>query len=439
MKSYFLRRLLLIPFTLLGVTLLVFSIMWNVPGGPMEEDLQKMMGGGGEKKGSSTKSREQSGSSLTPEQVLGLEEEYDRDKPMMRMYAEWLGVLPRDIRSGMKKVGVVFSKDSREAVIAMPGTEQTVKVALDGAGGFDVTPPEGMDFSGWEVRVQTPEEQAARWKKRVPNLPLKEMPTPRALLCKPVFDGLLQGSLGISKKYQEPVWNMILDRMPISIFYGLTTMIFIYGICLPLGILKAIKHRTWIDNVSSIVVFFGYAIPGYAMGSLLVVFLGARLGWFPLGGFTGEDFPNLDLWGKIKDLANHAAMPLICYMVGSFAFLTQIMKNNLMDNLAADYVRTAVAKGVSYRQAVFRHAFRNSIIPVATTFGANITLLVGGSILIEKVFDINGFGLLQFNSLMERDQYLVMGLITVSAVLMLVGNVISDLCVALVDPRVSYN
>jgi microcin C transport system permease protein len=437
-KSYFLRRLLLIPLTLLGVTLLVFSIMWNVPGGPMEEDLQKMMGGGGDKKGSSTRSREQSGTSLTPAQLLGLEEEYDRDKPMLRMYAEWLGVMPRDASGGMKKVGVSFAKGSNEVAIAMPGTELEVKVTL-AADGVQVTPPKEVDFSGWQVRVQSSEEQAARWRQRVQEVPLKEAPTPRAVLYRPAYDGLLQGSLGISKNYQEPVWNMILDRMPVSLFYGVITMFLVYGICLPLGILKAIKHRTWIDNVTSIVVFFGYAIPGYALGSLLVVFMGARLGWFPLGGFTGEDFPNLSPWGKIKDLAIHAVMPLICYMVGAFAFLTQIMKNNLMDNLAADYVRTAVAKGVGFRQAVFRHAFRNSIIPVATTFGSNITMLVSGSILIEKVFDINGFGLLQFNSLLERDQNLVMGLVTVSAVLMLLGNVISDLCVALVDPRVNYN
>ena len=438
MKSYFLRRLLLIPLTLLGVTLLVFSIMWNVPGGPMEEDLQKMMGGGGEKKGSSTRSREQSGTSLTPAQLLELEEQYDRDKPMLRMYAEWLGLLPRDVRSDMKKVAAAFPKDASEVAIAMPGTELEVKVSRDSAG-IHITPPAGVDFTGWQVRVQSPEEQAKRWKARVPDVPLKEAPPFRAVLFKPAYDGLFQGSLGMSKNYQEPVWNMILDRMPVSIFYGVITMFLVYGICLPLGILKAIKHRTWIDNSTSVIVFFGYAIPGYALGSLLVVFAGARLGWFPLGGFTGENFPNLDLWGKIKDLANHAVMPLICYMVGAFAFLTQIMKNNLMDNLAADYVRTAVAKGVGFRQAVFRHAFRNSIIPVATTFGSNITFLVSGSILIEKIFDINGFGQLQFNSLLERDQYLVMGLVTVSAVLMLLGNVISDLCVALVDPRVSYN
>jgi microcin C transport system permease protein len=142
--------------------------------------------------------------------------------------------------------------------------------------------------------------------------------------------------------------------------------------------------------------------------------------------------------GKVKDLFLHAAMPLTCYLVGSFAFMTLLVKNSLMDNLAADYVRTAVAKGVSYPSAVFRHAFRNSIIPIASTFGGNVTLLVAGSMLIERVFDINGFGLLQFNAILERDEPLMMGVLFVSATLMLIGNVLSDLCVALVDPRVSY-
>jgi microcin C transport system permease protein len=128
----------------------------------------------------------------------------------------------------------------------------------------------------------------------------------------------------------------------------------------------------------------------------------------------------------------------LCYLVGSFAFMTMLMKNNLMDNLAADYVRTAAAKGVSFPRAVFKHAFRNSIIPVATTFGNVVTILVAGSILIERVFDINGFGLLQFNSIVEYDEPVIMGVTFFSAFLMLLGNVLSDLCVALVDPRVSY-
>jgi len=109
-----------------------------------------------------------------------------------------------------------------------------------------------------------------------------------------------------------------------------------------------------------------------------------------------------------------------------------------MDHLAADYVRTAIAKGTGFRTAVFRHAFRNSLIPIATTFGGNLSIFVSGSVLIEKVFDINGFGLLTFSAILEYDEPVIMGVLLVSAALMLLGNVISDLCVALVDPRVSY-
>jgi len=222
------------------------------------------------------------------------------------------------------------------------------------------------------------------------------------------------------------------------LFFGLSSMVLIYGICLPLGVVKAIKHRTWLDNVSSVVVFAGYAVPGYVLGSFLIVFLGARLGWFPIQGFVSENFAELPPGEKVLDLLHHAAMPLACYLVGSFAFMTFMMKNNLMDNLAADYVRTATAKGVPYRSAVFRHAFRNSIIPIATTLGQNIMLLVSGSFLIEKIFDINGFGLLQFNAVLEKDEQVVLGVLTISATLMLLGNILSDLCVALVDPRIRF-
>jgi microcin C transport system permease protein len=131
-------------------------------------------------------------------------------------------------------------------------------------------------------------------------------------------------------------------------------------------------------------------------------------------------------------------MPLICYMVGSFALVTLLLKNHLMDNLAADYVRTAIAKGVPFRRAVLRHALRNSMIPIATTFGQNITLLVGGSFLIEFIFDINGFGLLGLTSILDRDYPVVMGVVLLGSLLLLIGNVLSDLLVALVDPRVRF-
>ena len=432
MKAYFLRRILLIPLTLLGITALVFAVNRLAPGGPMEQSLSSMTGGEGKGK----RTRAESGFSLTASQVLELEEKFSRDKSPMRGYLEWLGAVPRDIQS--KKIGMEFPAGEKRVEIPVPGTVNIATIERDDSGKIWILPNDKVDPAKWQVRLRTPDEQAERWGKWVPGVDLPTKPEFRAVLFQSRRDGLLQGSLGESTKYQDPVWSMIFKRMPVSIYFGLVTMIVIYGVCLPLGMVKAIKHRTWFDNASSVAVFAGYAIPGYALGSLLVVFLGAKLGWFPLRGFTGDDFDTLSTAGKIKDVIHHTAMPLVCYLIASFAFMTMLMKNNLMDNLAADYVRTAAAKGVSFPRAVFKHAFRNSIIPIATTFGNNISLLVAGSMLVERVFDINGFGLLQFNAIFERDEPLIMGVVFFSAVLMLIGNVLSDLCVALVDPRVSY-
>ncbi|PAW73235.1 MAG: hypothetical protein B9S38_04430 [Verrucomicrobiia bacterium Tous-C4TDCM] len=432
MKAYFLRRLLLIPLTLLGITALVFAVNRLAPGGPMEQSLSSLMGGEGKGK----RSRAESGFSLTASQVLELEEKFSRDKSPMRGYLEWLGAVPRDIQS--KKIGMEFPAGEKRVEIPVPGTVNIATIERDDSGKIWILPNDKVDPDKWQVRLRTPDEQAERWEQWVKGVDLPTKPEFRAVLFQSRRDGLLQGSLGESTKYQDPVWSMIFKRMPVSIYFGLVTMIVIYGVCLPLGMVKAIKHRTWFDNASSVAVFAGYAIPGYALGSLLVVFLGAKLGWFPLRGFTGDDFDTLSTAGKIKDVIHHTAMPLVCYLIASFAFMTMLMKNNLMDNLAADYVRTAAAKGVSFPRAVFKHAFRNSIIPIATTFGNNISLLVTGSMLVERVFDINGFGLLQFNAIFERDEPLIMGVVFFSAVLMLIGNVLSDLCVALVDPRVSY-
>jgi microcin C transport system permease protein len=433
LKAYFLRRLLLVPLTLLGITALVFAAVRAAPGGPVERALSASMGGEGQ--GKRTRAAA-GGSSLTASQVLDVVEKENRDKGGFRAYLEWLGVVPRDDLNN--KIGMEFPAGGKTVQIPVPGTIYEAKVERDDAGKAWIVPDAEADLSGWQVRLITPEEQAERWKKWVKGVDLPKLPEYRVVLFKSSYDGLFQGSLGSSEKYQDSVWSMILQRMPVSIYFGIVSMLVIYGVCLPLGILKAIRHRTFLDNASSVAVFAGYAIPGYALGSLLVVFLGAKLGWFPLRGFTGDDFDTLSPAAKVKDVLHHTAMPLVCYLISSFAFMTMLMKNNLMDNLAADYVRTAAAKGVSFPRAVFKHAFRNSLIPIATTFGNNISIFVTGSILIEKVFDINGFGLLEYSAILEIDETLIMGVTFVAAVLMLIGNVLSDLCVAMVDPRVSY-
>jgi microcin C transport system permease protein len=238
--------------------------------------------------------------------------------------------------------------------------------------------------------------------------------------------------------YNDPVHEMILERMPIAVYFGLLTAFITYAVCLPLGVVKALKHRTFIDSASSVLIFLGYSIPGFALGAILLVHLGARMNLFPLFGLVSADFDQLDTVGKLKDLAHHTVLPLLCYIVGSFASLTMMTKNNLMDNLSADYVRTAVSKGASFRKAVFGHAFRNSMIPVATSLGGLVTVFIGGSMLIERVFDIQGFGLLQYQSVIARDVPVIMGTLTIAAFLMLVGHVISDFIVAMVDPRIKF-
>ncbi|MCF7689240.1 MAG: ABC transporter permease, partial [Cephaloticoccus sp.] len=249
---------------------------------------------------------------------------------------------------------------------------------------------------------------------------------------------VVRGDLGQSYRYNEPVWDIIKARFPVSLFYGLITLFITYTISIPLGVVKAIRHRSLTDNITSIFIFMGYAVPGYVLGALLLLFFAARLEWFPMGGFTSYDFADLTVGGKIVDLAKHATLPLMCYLVGSFAVTTLLMKNHLMDNLAADYIRTAIAKGVSFRQAVLKHALRNSLIPIATTFGQNITLLVTGSFLIETIFDINGFGLLGLSSIFDRDYPVVMGIIFLASLLLLLGNIISDALVAMIDPRIRF-
>jgi len=249
---------------------------------------------------------------------------------------------------------------------------------------------------------------------------------------------VLTGDLGTSTRYYDPVWDMIRERIPISLYFGLISMILVYGVCIPLGIAKAIRHKSVFDNISSVIVFIGYAIPGWVVGVLLLVLLASHWEVFPLGGLMDEDFEDFTLLQKLLDIIWHTILPLTAYVIGSFTVMTFLMKNSLMDNLSSDYVRTAIAKGLPFKKAVFRHALRNSLIPIATHFGNNISVILMGSFLIEKVFNINGMGLLGYESVIERDYPVVLGILVISSLLLMIGNILSDICVAIVDPRVQF-
>ncbi len=447
MKSYFLRRLLLIPPTLVGITLLVFVITRFVPGGPMERMLQEASRGA-DQGGKRSTAASQGQGGLSEEQLEELEEQFGLNKNVFVAYCQWLGIAPREVRISKGEFGkrgddvigkgldaancteVVLRGDGRTLLVKRAG--ESVESAVLAATGKPAS------SENWHVRYETQAERQARFVRRNPGRDNVPDYAPRAVVYQTRMSGLLQGDMGRSTVYNDPVHEMIFARMPIALYFGLLTALCTYAVCLPLGVVKALKHRTFIDTASSVLIFFGYSIPGFALGAILLVHLGARLNWFPLFGLTSPDFGQLDSFGKIKDLAHHTVLPLMCYMVGSFAMLTMMTKNNLMDNLAADYVRTAVAKGASFRQAVFGHAFRNSMIPIATSLGNLVTIFIGGSMLIETVFDIQGFGLLQYQSVIARDVPVIMGTLTIAAFLMLIGHVLSDFIVAMVDPRIKF-
>ena len=417
MRDYFIRRFLLILPTLIGATMVVFFITRVTPGGPLEAALRQAAAQQGDR------GMKDAGASLSEEQKEEMAAYYGFDRPFFPAYLAWLGILPKE---GDKQF-IKFTKDKQEMSVTLQELlprEQwkpnnayrttQAKVTRDGKLSAD----DASGLKEWQTREEKEKE--------------------RVQVFRPKFDGLLQGNLGISTRYNEYVWDMIRERMPVSIFYGLVTFIISYLVCIPLGILKAIKHRTVIDNASSILIFVGYSIPGFVLASVLVVYLAARLNWFPTGGFVSENFASLTVGGKAWDVVHHAVLPLICYMVGSFAFMTMLVKNNLMDNLAADYVRTAVAKGAGFKRAVLVHALRNSLIPLATTLGHIVSIFVAGSTLIELIFEINGFGLLGYYSVLDRDYPLVMGILVIQVVLLMVGNILSDFFVALTDPRIRF-
>jgi microcin C transport system permease protein len=446
-KSYFLRRLLLIPPTLLGITLLVFTITRFVPGGPGERMLQQAARGTDQ--GAKHAASPQTQGGMSEEQLEEVEEQFGLDKPVLTSYAQWLGILPRESHiskgefggQGDESIGGGSDPDN-SATIVLRGDGRLVQVTRQGdavAAAVFATSGQPIASEGWNIRYESAPARQARYLRRNAGSDAAPSYAPRALVYQTRFAGLLQGDLGRSTSYNEPVGQMILARMPIAIYFGLLTALLTYAVCLPLGVLKALKHRTFIDTSSSVLIFLGYSIPGFALGAILLVHLGARLHWFPLFGLTSPDFDQFDQWGKLKDLAHHTVLPLTCYAIGSFAMLTMMTKNNLMDNLAADYVRTAVAKGVSFKRAVFGHAFRNSMIPVATSLGSLLEIFIGGSLLVETVFDIQGFGLLQYQAMIARDVPVIMGTLVIEAFLMLLGHVASDLIVAMVDPRIKFD
>jgi microcin C transport system permease protein len=340
--DYFIRRLLLIVPTFLGITILCFSLTQILPGGPVDQMMMQMRGiGTGEGRAQADASR-----GISPEYRKQLEKHFGFDRPLHRRYLKWL-----------------------------------------------VADKLGMTMESYKF----------------PN---------------------------------KTAIQLIADRFPVSLTFGIAGFLLSYLVCIPLGIAKALRHGGRFDFASSLVVFAGYAMPPFAFGMLLkMLFCGtvdSLWNIFPVSGFLSDGFRDMSPAGKTADVFMHMLLPVFCYVAGNFAVLTLLMKNSLLEQIGKDYVRTVLAKGGSPRRAVWAHALRNSLIPIATGFGAIMTVMFAGSVIIEQVFEIPGMGRLSLEAIVGRDYPVFMGILSMTSLLGLTGNVLSDFCYVLIDPRIHF-
>ncbi|MBN3790002.1 ABC transporter permease subunit [Burkholderia sp. Ac-20353] len=247
--------------------------------------------------------------------------------------------------------------------------------------------------------------------------------------------------LGDSYFRHQSVWSLIVQKLPVSISIGLWTFFLTYLISVPLGIAKAVRNGSPFDVATSLVVLVGYAIPGFVLGVLLLVLFGGGSFWqlFPLRGLTSDNFANLSLAGKILDYLWHIALPITASVVGSFAVITMLTKNAFLDEIRRQYVLTARAKGLAERTVLWKHVFRNAMLPLIVGFpAAFIGAFFTGSLLIETLFSLDGLGLLSYESVIRRDYPVVLGTLYLFTLIGLATKLISDLCYVWVDPRIQF-
>jgi microcin C transport system permease protein len=256
-----------------------------------------------------------------------------------------------------------------------------------------------------------------------------------------MIKGYLSFDLGKSFFHNKGVWDLIKEKLPVSISLGLWTFLLTYAVSLPLGIAKAVRHGSRFDLITSTLILVGYAIPGFVLGvALLVLFGGGSFfQWFPLRGLTSDNWESLSLGAKVVDYLWHLVLPLTCMVMGSFAVTTLLTKNTMLEEIRKQYVMVARAKGLSERTVLVKHVLRNALIPIVTGFpAAFIGAFFTGALLIETLFSLDGLGLLSFDSVVKRDYPVVMGTLYVFSLIGLLAKLLNDIMYVWVDPRVQF-
>ena len=248
--------------------------------------------------------------------------------------------------------------------------------------------------------------------------------------------------LGQSYFHHKSVAELIVDKLPVSISLGLWSFFIIYSICIPLGIKKAVTHGSKFDVTTSTLILIGYSIPGFVLGISLIVLLGGGSFYdvFPTRGIISDNWNELSFGAKILDYLWHMTLPIISSVIGSFAVMTMLTKNSFIEEIKKQYVLTAKSKGLSENEILYKHVFKNALIPILTGFPAQfISAFFTGSILIETIFSLDGIGLLSYESILHRDYPVVLGTLFLFTLLGLIAKLLTDISYVLVDPRIKFS
>lgn len=234
----------------------------------------------------------------------------------------------------------------------------------------------------------------------------------------------------------RPVMDKIAERLPLTIGINVASLVLTLLIAIPIGVLSAWKQGSLFDRGMTILVFIGFAMPGFWLALLLMLYTGLEHQWLPLSGLVSLDYPALSFWEKCIDIARHLVLPVTVITVGSIAGMSRFMRSSMLEVLRQDYIVTARAKGIPAHTVIFRHALRNALLPVITLLGLSVPGLIGGSVIIETIFALPGLGQLFYTAVMARDYPLIMGNLVLGAVLTLLGNMLADIGYGLADPRI---
>ena len=249
---------------------------------------------------------------------------------------------------------------------------------------------------------------------------------------------LLHFDFGESFSRHEPVFTVLREGLANTLLLAVASAVITWSLAIPLGIWAAVRQHSWVDRMLSLVAFIWLSIPEILSG-LLLLMLAARTGWFPVGGMRSLDYDELTTWGRFLDVTHHLVLPALVVGLIPLASRMRQMRSNLLDVLRMDYVTTARAKGLDERVVIFKHALKNALNPMITLFGYTLGALVSGSFVAEIIFSWPGLGRITLDALLTQDQYLVMGSVLMASVVLIGGNLIADILLAVADPRISYD